>query len=224
MITYLSLIVGVTKFLTGATGVFTDKSVLHSDRQKIFFANHSSNMDTIVLWAALPKFMRKKTRPVAARDYWDKPGIRRKIAKEQLNVVLVDRKKELAEDPLDPLRNALKEGYNLIIFPEGQRNKESLPQDFKSGIFQLKQEFPDAELVPVYLENVTKSFPKGALLPLPVICKAHFGPVFSPPACPEDIDQDVLKKREYRKLFLDQARQAVIDLAPDYISKAKVEK
>lgn len=216
---YLKLIVSVTKFLTGATGVFQDKELLFNSKQKIFFANHTSNMDTIVLWAALPGNLRKTTRPVAARDYWDKPGIRRKIAQEQLNVVLVDRKKELNEDPLDPLRKALKEGFNLIIFPEGQRNNEALPLDFKSGLFQLKQEFPDAVLVPVYLENVTKSFPKGALLPLPVICKAHFGSEYSPPVCPQNSDDEVLTKRNYRKEFLDKARQAVISLAPDYISK-----
>lgn len=216
---YLKLIVSVTKFLTGATGVFQDKELLNSPKQKIFFANHTSNMDTIVLWAALPGYLRKKTRPVAARDYWNKPGIRRKIAQEQLNVVLVDRKKELNEDPLDPLRNALKEGFNLIIFPEGQRNNEALPLEFKSGLYQLKQEFPDAVLVPVYLENVTKSFPKGALLPLPVICKAHFGTEFVPPEYIPDESDEVLSKRNYRKSFLDKARQTLISLAPEYITK-----
>ena len=50
--------------------------------QRVYFANHTSHMDTIVLWAALPSALRANTRPVAARDYWDKPGLRATIAKE----------------------------------------------------------------------------------------------------------------------------------------------
>lgn len=59
--------------------------------QRIYFANHSSHLDTIVIWSALPRSLRPLTRPVAARDYWQS-GIRRRIAVDELNVVLVDRR------------------------------------------------------------------------------------------------------------------------------------
>ena len=79
-------------------------------------------MDTIVLWAALPRSLRANTRPVAAKDYWDRAGIRRTIAKEELNVVMIDRSRADPDaDPLDPLRDALEHGFSLIIFPEGTR-------------------------------------------------------------------------------------------------------
>lgn len=37
---------------------------------QIFFANHTSHLDTLTLLAALPKEIRARTRPVAARDCW----------------------------------------------------------------------------------------------------------------------------------------------------------
>ena len=94
--------------------------------QRIYFANHTSHMDTIVLWAALPRSLRANTRPVAAKDYWDRAGIRRTIAKEELNVVMIDRSRADPDaDPLDPLRDALEHGFSLIIFPEGTRAAQS---------------------------------------------------------------------------------------------------
>ena len=76
--------------------------------QRIYFANHSSHLDTIVIWSALPRSLRPLTRPVAARDYWQS-GIRRRIAVDELNVVLVDRRRTENSDPLDPMRQALRE-------------------------------------------------------------------------------------------------------------------
>ena len=41
-----------------------------SSAQRIYFANHTSHIDTIAIWSALPVRLRRRTRPVAARDYW----------------------------------------------------------------------------------------------------------------------------------------------------------
>ena len=202
----IDIIVGVAKMLTGAQGVW--KKASPTNKQKIYFANHTSNLDTIIIWAALPSSLRNITRPVAAKDYWNKPGIRQHIATKELNVVFIERDKEnRTGDPLEPLRQALREGYSLIVFPEGQRNKEIIPDEFKSGIFRLHQEFPDVELLPVYLENVAKTFPRGAPVPLPVICCAHFG---------APMQADELSK----EVFLKKARQEVIDLIPDHMRLA----
>jgi 1-acyl-sn-glycerol-3-phosphate acyltransferase len=212
----LDILVGLAKILTGAQGVWS--GTLPDKRQRIYFANHTSNMDTIVIWSALPSHLRKITRPVAAKDYWDNPGIRRHIATKELNVVFVERNKETrTEDPLNPLRRALDEGYSLIIFPEGKRNPEAVPGEFKAGIYKLHQEYPDVEMIPVYLENVTKSFPRGAPFPLPVICKAYFGSAL------KDEDNPYLEyadEPEQISQFLNKARRAVIELIPDYVKKA----
>jgi 1-acyl-sn-glycerol-3-phosphate acyltransferase len=170
--------------------------------QRIYFANHTSHMDTIVLWAALPSSLRANTRPVAAKDYWDKPGIRGQIAREELNVVMVDRSRDDPNaDPLEPLRDALEHGFSLIIFPEGTRAAQSRPGPFKSGLYHLASEFPQVELIPVYIENLHRSMPKGAVLPVPIICTVRFG---APLARREGEDKDA---------FLARARNAVIQLA-----------
>jgi 1-acyl-sn-glycerol-3-phosphate acyltransferase len=147
-----------------------------SANQRIYFANHTSHMDTVVLWAALPGSLRANTRPVAAKDYWGGGGLRMQIARDELNVVMIDRAREDPDaDPLDPLRDALGHGFSLIIFPEGTRAAQPLPGPFKSGLYRLATEFPQVELIPVYLENLHRSMPKGALLPVPIICTVRFG-------------------------------------------------
>jgi 1-acyl-sn-glycerol-3-phosphate acyltransferase len=143
--------------------------------QRIYFANHTSHIDTIAIWSALPKPMRSKTRPVAAQDYWGMGRLRRFIAIDTLNAVLISRNREESSDPLEPLSHALSQGDSLIIFPEGTRRPQRLPGDFKSGLFHLSQKFPDVELIPVYLENLHRIMPKGSKLPVPLVCTIRFG-------------------------------------------------
>ncbi len=93
--------VWMTKLLVGAYPQWV--GCAPERKQRIYFANHTSHLDTIVIWSALPKELRTKTRPVAAKDYWQS-GIRKRIAVDELNVVLVDRKRTENSDPMDPIR------------------------------------------------------------------------------------------------------------------------
>lgn len=206
----LDVIANFAKLLTGTQGVWVGS--LPSKTQRIYFANHTSNLDTIVIWSALPSNLRPLTRPVAAKDYWDKKGIRRHIATKELNVVFVERNKETrTEDPLNPLRKALEEGYSLIIFPEGKRNPDVVPGEFKSGIYRLHQEYPDVEMIPVYLENVAKTFPRGAFFPLPINCKARFGKPL------KFIENEYMEdEKERTNHFLNYARKEIINLIPEH--------
>lgn len=63
------------------------------------------------------------------------------------------------------------------------------------------REFPDVELIPVYIENLHRSMPKGTLIPIPTICSVRFGAPL--PHSPDDSKED----------FLNRARNAVIQLA-----------
>jgi 1-acyl-sn-glycerol-3-phosphate acyltransferase len=89
----------------------------------------------------------------------------------------------------------------LIIFPEGTRGREPLPGPFKSGLFHLAEQFPTVELIPVYLENLHRSMPKGALLPIPMTCTVRFGAAIH------------LTSGEAKSSFLERARAEVIKLA-----------
>jgi 1-acyl-sn-glycerol-3-phosphate acyltransferase len=139
---------------------------------------------------------------VAAKDYWDHGMIRKRIAMKELNVVLIERHRgEVRIDPLAPLKEALKAGDSLIIFPEGTRRPQPLPSEFKSGLWRLMREFPDVELIPVYIENLHRAMPKGVVIPVPTICSVRFGAPL--PHSDNDPKED----------FLTRARQAVVDLA-----------
>jgi 1-acyl-sn-glycerol-3-phosphate acyltransferase len=197
---FMPPIVWLVRLLVGAYPRWVGSAP--SANQRIYFANHTSHMDTVVLWAALPPSLRANTRPVAARDYWGGGGIRTQIARDELNVVMIDRARDDPDaDPLDPLRDALEHGFSLIIFPEGTRSPQPLPGPFKSGLYRLATEFPHVELIPVYLENLHRSMPKGALLPVPIICTVRFGAPIA------------LRAGESKAQFLERARDAVIALA-----------
>ena len=195
-----TLLIGSVRALLGASAHWEGSAPTLA--QRIYFANHTSHIDTIALWSALPAPLRERTRPVAAADYWGVDPVRRYIALSGLNAVLIDRARaEDGADPLAPLREALRSGQSLILFPEGTRGAEALPGPFKSGLFHLTQDHPEVELIPVYLENLHRSLPKGTFFPVPLICTVRFG---AP-----------LKRfgGEEKPMFLDRARDAVVALA-----------
>jgi 1-acyl-sn-glycerol-3-phosphate acyltransferase len=195
-----ALLAGLARALVGAYPRWHGSQP--SAAQRIYFANHTSHMDTIAIWSALPPGARAVTRPVAARDYWNKGAVRRYFAVRGLRAVLIDRARQDREaDPLQPLREALQQGDSLIIFPEGTRGSGPLPGAFKSGLFHLMQQFPDVELVPVYLENLHRSMPKGTLMPIPLICTVRFGAALRKVA------------DESKEAFLERARGAVVALS-----------
>ncbi len=193
------LLVLLTRLLFGAyprwIGVHPDTT------QRIYFANHGSHLDTVTLWAALPPALRRRTRPVAAKDYWG-GGVRALIARHGLRAVLIERQRDKAAgDPLAPLHEALAQGDSLILFPEGTRNPGAEPGRFKSGLYHLAYAHPDVEPVAVYLDNARRSLPKGSLLPVPLICSARFGRVLRP------------QPGEAKEAYLERARAAVMELA-----------
>jgi 1-acyl-sn-glycerol-3-phosphate acyltransferase len=195
-----SALIALTRFLVGGHPHW--QGTAPSERQRIYFANHGSHLDTILLWAALPRALRAKTHPVAALDYWGKSPLRRYVATRLLNSVLVDRGgSKDGQDALLPLKTKLSEGHSLIIFPEGTRSAERLPGPFKSGLYNLGRAFPGAELVPVFLENLNRAFPKGALIPVPISCAVRFGTPLS------------IRPDESKDDFLARARAAIVELA-----------
>jgi 1-acyl-sn-glycerol-3-phosphate acyltransferase len=193
-----ALLVGVVKLLVGAYARWVGTTP--SGAQRLYFANHTSHIDTLAIWSALPRELRPRTRPIAANDYWGH-GLKRYLATRGFGAVLIDRARaNVAADPLEPLRAALRAGDSLILFPEGTRGTSEVPARFRSGLHRLALEFPAVELVPVYLDNLHRALPKGSLLPVPMVCSVRFG---APLARLEG---------ETRDAFLARARAAVITL------------
>ena len=173
-----------------------------SDAQRVYFANHTSNLDFVLLWASLPPECRAKTRPVAAHDYWTRSKLRLYFANEVFRAVLIERQRVTrANNPLQPMLSALAEGASLIIFPEGGR-QDGKPAEFKCGIYHLAKARPALEFVPVYIDNLGRVLPKGEVLPVPILCGVHFGAPLS------------LGEGEEKNAFMTRAREAMLKLAP----------
>jgi len=169
-----AIVVGLARLIAG-TGVRWS-GCSPELRQRIYFANHTSNLDALIVWISLPDAIRKQTRPVAARDYWTSGKLRLYLANKVFHAVLIERKKVTANNnPLDLLIDALDQNSSLIIFPEGGRHDGPEAGPFKSGIYHLGKKRPAVELVPVYIDNANRILPKGEVLPVPLLSSITFG-------------------------------------------------
>jgi 1-acyl-sn-glycerol-3-phosphate acyltransferase len=200
-----SVLAVVARLMSGVTVRWVDSAP--ALRQRVYFANHSSHLDAVVLWAALPAPVRMLTSPVAGIDYWGKSAVRRYLADNVFQALLInrqpkdaDRSLAAAEAVIADLVAALDRGRSLIVFPEGTRGLGDEVAPFKSGIYHLARQRPDIELVPAYLENLNRILPKGEVLPVPVLSSATFGPPVQ------------LANGEDKSSFLSRARDAVIGL------------
>jgi 1-acyl-sn-glycerol-3-phosphate acyltransferase len=200
MALFRRLMVALVRGLVGARADWQGAEPV--ERCRIYFANHQSHMDTLVIMASLPAPLRAVTHPVAALDYWGRTRLTRFIAQDCLHAILIDRKADKTKvDPLEPLGAVLARGQSLVIFPEGTRGTGEAIGPFKSGLFHLAERFPEAELVPVYLDNLARVMPKGSLLLVPITVTARFGAPLR------------LAPGEDKGAFLERARAAVVALS-----------
>jgi 1-acyl-sn-glycerol-3-phosphate acyltransferase len=168
------LIVGLVRLLCGAYPRW--QGCAPEAHQRIYFANHTSNLDAVVLWSALPPDLRGHTRPVAAQDYWTKSALRRHLAAEVFHAILIERRKvTVHNNPIDAILDAMKDRSSIILFPEGGRFLDPEPAPFKAGLYHLARKRPDVELIPVLIDNLTRVLPKGEILPVPLLCSVTFG-------------------------------------------------
>jgi len=202
------VIAGAARLITGVNVRWLDSQP--DTAQRVYFANHTSHLDFVVLWSSLPREVRALTRPVAAQDYWEK-GIRRALAVNIFKAALVPRRSDArqaapgesiaaARRIIDHLVEAMGEQYSLIIFPEGTRGSGEEVGAFKSGLYHLCQRKLGLQLVPANLNNLNRILPKGEFLPVPFISQLTFGP-------PMRLEPD-----ETKAAFLTRARQAVCRL------------
>ena len=169
-----SMLAFLAKLVTGADARWL--GCAPDTRQRVYFANHTSNLDALVIWAALPPPVRALTRPVAARDYWSKGRLRPYLANHIFHALLIERRKPTVSDnPLREMLDALGDRHSLILFPEGGRQSGGEMAPFKSGLYHLVKHRPDVECVPVLIENLNRILPKGEFLPVPVLGGVNFG-------------------------------------------------
>ena len=191
----------LARLITGAQGHW--KGCPPMAEQRIYFANHQSHFDWVLIWASLPRELRAATRPIAARDYWTSSPLKTWLTSNVFNAIYVSRTRSTPdEDPLEPLVEALSRGDSLVIFPEGTRSNKGEPQAFKAGLFHLAEQFPQVKLIPTWIDNVQRVMPKGEVVPVPILCTVTFGAPMQ------------LQEGEDKRAFLERARAEVMALKP----------
>jgi len=197
-----SSVTGMARFVTGVRGNWT--GCLPDPKPRVYFANHTSHGDFVLIWSVLPAHVRRLTRPVAGADYWLKDRFRRFVGESVFKAVLIDRTARPREsDPIALLASVLDAGSSLIFFPEGTRNTtDALLQPLKTGLHHLAKARPDVELVPVWIDNLNRVMPKGEVIPIPLLCTVTFGTPMR------------LEETEDRPTFMARAREAMLALAP----------
>ena len=200
-----TLLASASRLVSGANAEWRCERT--SDRQRIYFANHSSHLDFVVIWSALPPRQRPLARPVGGQDYWDRGPLRRYLSRRVFNAVLIERNAPGTQDvaaaaraSIGRIADEMGSRHSLIVFPEGTRSINGEVAMFKSGLYHLAALRPDAELVPVHLENLNRILPKGESLPVPMLSRLVFGPSLA------------LTRGETKDEFLTRARRALIDL------------
>jgi 1-acyl-sn-glycerol-3-phosphate acyltransferase len=219
-----ALVVGVTRLL--CAGQARWRGCEPSLESRIYFANHTSHLDFVVLWAALPPEVRRSTRPVAARDYWMTGALRRYLALQVFRAVLVDRppspkagaaspaagpsedRRSRARLAVEACAAALDDGSSLILFPEGTRGDGLVVAPFKPGLYHLSRLRPHVPLVPVFLENLARILPKGEHLPVPLSGSVVFG------------EPMAVGSEEPRDIFLARARESLLALSQPAATEA----
>lgn len=132
-----------------------------SNEPAIYIGNHQSFLDALMFNQAIPMKMMNDTYYIATVVHFDTP-LRRYLA-DRGNVLIVDINKNLKET-LQVSAEVLREGKNLVIFPEGARTRDGELQEFKKTFAILSKEL-NVPVVPFGIKGAYKAMPYGSKFP-----------------------------------------------------------
>jgi len=129
----------------------------------IFIANHSSHLDAPLVLTSLPPAWRERTATGAAADYFFDVWWRAAATALVFNAFPVERSggKGRATHLAGEM---LREGWSLLVFPEGTRSKDGWVREFRMGAARLAVEHA-VPVVPVALRGTYQAMPRGASWP-----------------------------------------------------------
>ncbi len=133
----------------------------NSKEPVIFVGNHQSFLDGFILNQSFSNKVLDKTCYFAKSKYFEKSYM--KFMGENSNIILVDINKNLITS-IQLLGKAIKEGYNIVIFPEGTRTRGGKIGTFKKFFAILSQEL-NIPVVPFVIKGAYNLYPPSAKYP-----------------------------------------------------------
>jgi 1-acyl-sn-glycerol-3-phosphate acyltransferase len=129
----------------------------------IFAPNHLSHVDTFLMLSAIPTDFRRKAIIAAGADYWFDKRFKAMLSALTIGAIPIERKK-VSRASSDLALEVLRDGFNLIIFPEGGRSNDGWATEFKPGAAFLSTR-TGVPVVPVHIFGTDEIMPKGKSVP-----------------------------------------------------------
>ena len=148
------------------------------DGPVIFAANHRSHADTPLMMTAIPEPWRNRLFIGAAADYWFTNRITSPLSALIIGAIPVERQR-VSRTAIDQSLKLLRDGWSMLIFPEGARSSDGWGRQFTGGAAFLSSH-ADVPVVPVFLDGTDKVLPKGRNLPRPHTTRVVFGAPLHP--------------------------------------------
>ncbi len=154
----------------------TGKPFIPMNRNFLVIANHTSHLDMGLVKVVLGEQGQRLT-TLAARDYFFDTPLKRAYFENFTDLIPMDRHGSLRES-LRLAGNALRQGFNLLIFPEGTRSATGELLEFKPTLGYLALTY-EVDVLPIYLKGTYEALPKGRMLPKSRELEAHIGPALT---------------------------------------------
>lgn len=149
-------IVRIMVWLTGTKVEVRGMDQIDPAGTYIFMSNHVSNLDGAILGPRIPR----RTSILAKKEIWRVPIIAKTFTLASMVPVERDNR-EAAVQSVKKAGEVMRQGINMMLYPEGTRSPDGRLLPFKKGPFHLALEtgFP---IVPVTMLGTFEMMPKGA--------------------------------------------------------------
>ncbi len=148
----------------------------------IICSNHQSHLDAIIL-GHVGAFFFSRSALIAAKDYWFDDKKRFFFSRFFFNIIPINRQEKGQDFKIMEVARLIRtfiaeRGKCIVILPEGTRSVNGKIKQFKNGVIMLSKS-TGLPIVPVYIQNSGKFWPKGSLFIRPGKLKVVIGkPIF----------------------------------------------
>jgi 1-acyl-sn-glycerol-3-phosphate acyltransferase len=145
----------------------------------LFYSNHTSHLDASLIMATLPDRWQRKTAVGAARDYFFDVWWRQAFTALVYGGFPIDRAKG-GSGAIDKARELVRDGWSIVVFPEGTRSQDGHMQRFRHGSARLALEL-GIGLEPIAIIGAHQAMPKGRWWPKegrPVVTLRYGSPIY----------------------------------------------